>query len=252
MDFTGRVALVTGAASGIGEACAKTLATRSAAVVVADIDTVNGNRVVSEIRATGQVASFISTDVTNADQVDASVRHAVETHGGLHLAVNNAGIGCTPTPFHETPLETWDMLWAINLRGVMLCMRAELAHFVQHGGGAIVNMASGAGLKAAWGLGPYVMTKHGVIGLTRNASLEYANQGIRVNAIAPGPILTPAMRAFPQEQQDIWSAPVPMKRLGTPTEIAASVAFLLSDEASYTTGLIMENDGGYLQGPPPH
>jgi NAD(P)-dependent dehydrogenase (short-subunit alcohol dehydrogenase family) len=251
MDFTGKVALVTGAASGIGEACAKVLASHGAAVVVADIDVANGERVVGELRADGATASFWATDVADADHVEALMRHIIATHGGLHLAVNNAGIGCAPTLFHETPLETWDLLYGINLRGVMLCMRAELAHFVQHGGGAIVNTASGAGMKAAWGLAPYVMTKHGVIGLTRNAALEYADKGIRVNAVAPGPILTPAMRAFPQEQQDMWSAPVPMKRLGKPEEIGMSVAFLLSDDASYTNGLTMEIDGGYLQGPPP-
>lgn len=248
--FDGKVALVTGAASGIGEACAKRLAAEGAAVVVADVDAAGGDRVASEIVAAGGSAAFHLTDVTNDEQAAGVVDFAVSTFGGLQLAVNNAGIGTTPTLFHDTPIEVWDRLYAINLRGMMVCMRAELAHMVVNGGGAIVNMASGSGLKAGWGMAPYVMTKHGVVGLTRNAALDYANLGIRVNAVAPGPILTPAMRAFPEEQRAIWAAPVPMKRFGLPEEVAEAVAWLLSDHASFTTGTILETDGGFMQGPP--
>jgi NAD(P)-dependent dehydrogenase (short-subunit alcohol dehydrogenase family) len=251
MSFAGRVALVTGAASGIGEACAKRLAADGAAVVVADIDEVNGERVVGEIIGSGGRAAFCVTDVTNDEHTTRVVDFAVSRFGGLQLAVNNAGIGTMPTLFHETPIEVWDRLYAINLRGMMTCMRAELAHMVDHGGGAIVNMASGSGLKASWGMAPYVMTKHGVIGLTRNAAIDYANLGIRVNAVAPGPILTPAMLSFPEEQRTTWASPVPMKRFGLPEEVAEAVAWLLSDQASYTTGSVLDTDGGLTKGPPP-
>jgi NAD(P)-dependent dehydrogenase (short-subunit alcohol dehydrogenase family) len=250
MTFSGKVALVTGAASGIGEACAKTLAAEGAAVVVADVDQANGERVVAEITAAGGSASFAATDVSSPEQVDALVAHAVNTYGGLHLAVNNAGFGHHPAPLHEIPLETWDRLIAVNLRGTMLCMRAELAHFVANGGGAIVNMASGTGLKASAGLAAYVLSKHGVVGLTRNGALDYADRDIRVNAVAPGTIGTPAMRSFPEEQQAIWTRAIPQNRMGTPEEIADAVAFLLSDKAQFITGIVLEVDGGYMQASP--
>jgi NAD(P)-dependent dehydrogenase (short-subunit alcohol dehydrogenase family) len=250
MLFEDKVALVTGGASGIGEACAKHIAAEGSAVVVADLDEHGGARVVAEIEAAGGRASFWKTDVSEQAQVDAVVAHAVSTYGGLHLAVNNAGIGHAPAPLHEVPLETFDRLTAINLRGALLCLRAELAHMVDHGGGSIVNMASGTGLKASAGLAAYVMTKHGLVGLTRNAALDYATKGIRVNAVAPGTIATPQMQTFPQEQQDAWARMIPMGRLGTPDEIAESTVFLLSDKASFTSGVVLEADGVYMQGSP--
>jgi len=248
MRFADKVGLVTGGGMGIGEACAKRLASEGATMVIADIDATNGERVVEEIAASGGSASFRAVDVTDERAIVELVEYAVDTFGGLHLAVNNAGIGCTPTRFHEHPVETWDKLFALNTRGVMLCMRAEIAYMIDHGGGNIVNVASGAGLKPAYGMAPYVASKYAVVGMTRNAALDYATYGIRVNAVAPGPILTPAMMSFPEEQRNEWASPVPMKRFGAAQEVAASVAFLLSDDASYTTSVVLEVDGGHLQG----
>ncbi|MCU1346078.1 MAG: 2,5-dichloro-2,5-cyclohexadiene,4-diol dehydrogenase, partial [Acidimicrobiia bacterium] len=162
MFFSDKVAVVTGAASGLGEACARKLAAEGAAVVVADVDVDNGTRVVAEITALGGRSSFVATDVTQPEAVAAMVRHAIDTHGGLDLAVNNAGLGHTPAPFHELALETFDGLLALNLRGVILCMREELAQFVDLGPGAIVNMASVSGEKGSAGMGAYVATKHAV------------------------------------------------------------------------------------------
>ncbi|MCU1344908.1 MAG: 2,5-dichloro-2,5-cyclohexadiene,4-diol dehydrogenase, partial [Acidimicrobiia bacterium] len=150
-------------------------------------------------------------------------------------------------PFHELALETFDGLLALNLRGVILCMREELAHFVEQGRGAIVNMASVSGEKGSAGMGAYVATKHAVIGITRTAGIDYAARNIRVNAVAPGPIMTPAMRGYPQEQQDKWNRMVPMGRMGEASEIAEMVTFLLSDKAAFITATVMEVDGGYMQ-----
>lgn len=247
MLFTDKVALVTGAASGIGEATAKKLAAEGAAVVVADVDVDNGTRVATEVEAAGGTASFLRTDVSSEDDVRKLVHHTVATHGGLHLAVNNAGLGHAPAPLHEIPLETYDRIFSIDIRGVLLGMREELAHFVAHGGGAIVNMASGTGLKASAGLSAYVAAKHAVVGLTRNGAIDYATQNIRVNAVAPGTILTPQMQSYPQEQQDKWASLIPMGRVGTPEDIAEAVAFLLSESAAFITGTVMEVDGGYMQ-----
>ncbi len=247
MLFTDKVALVTGAASGIGEATAKKLAAEGAAVVIADVDVDNGTRVATEVEAAGGTASFLRTDVSSEDDVRKLVHHTVATHGGLHLAVNNAGLGHTPAPLHEIPLETYDRIFSIDIRGVLLGIREELAHFVAHGGGAIVNMASGTGLKASAGLSAYVAAKHAVVGLTRNGAIDYATQNIRVNAVAPGTILTPQMQSYPQEQQDKWASLIPMGRMGTPEDIAEAVAFLLSDSAAFITGTVMEVDGGYMQ-----
>lgn len=247
MLLEGKSALITGASSGIGEATAKRMAREGASVLVADVNDEGGRRVVDEITAEGGIAAFLYVDVTDADQVDAMVADAVSQWGRLDLAVNNAGLAEQPGPMHELGIEAWNKTISIDLTGTFLCMRAELNQFVAQGGGVIVNTASGAGLKATPHLTAYSAAKHGVVGLTRTASIEYVKQNIRVNAVAPGTILTPAMQNFGEDQLKVWSELMPSGRLGTTDEVAAAIVWLLSDQASYTTGSVLEIDGGYMQ-----
>jgi NAD(P)-dependent dehydrogenase (short-subunit alcohol dehydrogenase family) len=247
MDFESKVAVVTGASSGIGEATAKRLAAHGAAVVIADIDEAGGERVVGEITGNGGRAAFRFTDVASEDDVHALMDFTVSTYGGLHLAHNNAAIGHMPTALHELSTDVFDSVTSIGLRGTFFCMRAEIAHMIDHGGGAIVNTASAAGLKAASGVHAYVATKHAVVGLTRNAGLDYASDGIRVNAVAPGTIRTPLISDLPAELQERWTSTIPMGRMGSPEEVASVATFLLSDAAKFITATVVEIDGAYGQ-----
>jgi len=247
MLLEGKSVLITGASSGIGETTAKRMAREGASVLVADVNDEGGKRVVDEITTDGGTAVFLHVDVTDEAQVDAMVAEAVSRWGRLDLAVNNAGLAEQPGPMHELSTEAWSKTIAIDLTGTFLCMRAELRQFVTQGGGAIVNTASGAGLKATPHLTAYSAAKHGVVGLTRTAAIEYVKQNIRVNAVAPGTILTPAMKNFGDDQLKVWSELMPSGRLGTTEEVAAGIVWLLSDQASYTTGSVLEIDGGYMQ-----
>jgi NAD(P)-dependent dehydrogenase (short-subunit alcohol dehydrogenase family) len=247
----GRVALVTGAASGIGRASALAFAADGARVVVADVSDEQGRETVDLIESAGGEAMFVPADVASRGDVEALVRAAVETYGRLDCAHNNAGIeGASPpgTMFHEYPDELWDQVLSINLKGVWLCMRAEIIQMLAQGGGAIVNTASIAGLVGGFG-GAYSAAKHGVVGLTKVAALEYATRGIRVNAVCPGGIRTPMLeRVFARrpETEQAFIAGEPVGRLGTPEEIAAAVVWLCSDGASFLTGVALPVDGGWV------
>jgi hypothetical protein len=246
MSLAGKGVVVTGAASGIGRATAGHLATLGVRVVVSDIDEDGGRTVVEEIRSTGGTAEFVACDVSDEDSVQQLVARSVAVLDGLDLAVNNAGIGHEPGDLHELSVADWDKVLSVDLRGTFLCMRAELKVMTEAGHGGIVNMASNAGVKNAPGMAAYTAAKHGVVGLTKNAALRYARRNIRVNAICPGTIATPGIAAFPEETRRQWGEMIPMGRIGTPEEVARSVAFLLSDESSFLTGVPLLVDGGLM------
>ena len=239
-------ALVTGAGSGLGRAIAPRLAKDGANVVVSDISDEGGATTVDSIRAAGGKATFIQADVSDADSVEALISRSVEYLGGLDLAVNNAGIAHTPGDLHELSIAEWDSVMGVDLRGTFLCMRGELAHMVGAGHGKIVNMASNAGAKNAPGMAAYTAAKHGVVGLTKNAALQYARRNIQVNAVGPGTILTEGIIAFGADQQEKWADLIPVGRMGKPEEVAAAVAYLLSDEAGFVTGHTLLIDGGLM------
>ena len=247
--FVGKVALVTGASSGIGRAAALAFAREGAKVVTADVTVEGGEETVSLIKKTGGEAIFVKTNVANTTEVEAMVNAAVSTYGRLDCAYNNAGISGKSQSIVDTTEENWDRIIAINLTGVWLCMKYEIPVLLKTGGGAIVNTASDAGLAGVKRLGAYVASKHGVVGLTKTAALECAKNGIRVNAVCPGPIETPMLMKgtdrFPQMIPKMVKAQ-PNGRLGKPEEIAEAAVWLCSDAASFVTGLAMPVDGGFM------
>ena len=245
----GQVALVTGGSGGIGRATALEFARQGARVVVSDLLVEAGQETVRLIGATGGQATFIKADVTRAAQVETLVGQTVETYGRLDCAFNNAGIegGMAKTGDYEE--ERWAQVIGINLKGVWLCMKYEIQHMLGHGGGAIVNTASVAGL-VGFRYGPaYVASKHGVNGLTKTAALEYAKAGIRVNAVCPGVIRTPMFERGLQKNPDLeerFAGVHPVGRIGQPEEIARAVVWLCSPAASFVTGTQLPVDGGFV------
>ena len=238
----GRVAVVTGASSGIGEATARELARLGASVVLAARRTDRLAAIVSDIAAAGGRAHAIGTDTTKADDLRRMVETAIERFGHLDYAVNNAGVPGR-RPFMEIDVEEFDRVMEVNVRGVFLAMQAEIPALLRNGGGAIVNTASVAGIIAVPGLSSYVTSKWAVVGMTKSVALEYATHNIRINAVAPGATDTPMLASGTQAQRDFLASLAPMKRICAPIEIARSIIFLLAD-ATYTTGIALAADGG--------
>ena len=247
--FEGKVALVTGGASGIGRASALAFARHGAKVIIADTATGGGEETVRMIKEAGGEALFVEADVTKAADIEALVDKAVATYGRLEYAHNNAGIEGMVASTADYTEEVWDRTIATNLKGVWLCMRYEIRQMLRQGGGVIINTSSGAGLKGASDLPAYVSSKHGVVGLTRSAALEYAKAGIRINAVCPGIIRTSMFERLhlgdPQGEEKAV-ARIPLGRLGTPDDVANAVLWLCSDASSYISGHALVVDGALL------
>ncbi|UJQ93825.1 SDR family NAD(P)-dependent oxidoreductase [Mariluticola halotolerans] len=246
ISFTNKTAIVTGGGSGIGETVSLELAASGANVIVADMDTSGADKVVKTIRQKGGNAESFEIDVTDASACEAMVAFAIKTYGGLHLAVNNAGIGGPAAPIGEYPVDGWEKVISVNLNGVFNCVRYQIPAMLEAGGGAIVNMASILGTVGFANSSAYTAAKHGVVGMTKAAALEYAARNIRINAVGPGFIDTPLLSAnLDQAALDGLASLHPVGRIGTPEEVSALTCFLLSDRASFINGSYHRVDGAY-------
>ncbi len=245
-QFKDKVAIVTGAASGIGATLARQLAAAGASVAVTDIDAEGAKSLAGSITAEGGAAIAITVDVTSPEQIEAAIGRTRAEFGALHLAVNNAGIGGASAPVGEYPLDGWRKVIATNLDSVFYGLRYQLPAIEAAGGGAVVNIASILGSVGFANSSAYVAAKHGVVGLTRSAAIEYAQRGVRINSIGPGFIDTPLLsKNLEPAMLTAIAAMHPVGRLGTPDEVAALALFLLSDAASFITGSYHLVDGGY-------
>lgn len=245
--LAGKVAIVTGSASGIGRASALAFSREGARVVIADWNEEGGEETRRMVQDAGGEAVFVRADVSHAADVKNMVDTAVGTYGRLDCAYNNAGIGCGPTLLCDYDDNEWTRVIDVNLRGVYLCMKYEIPAMLSAGGGAIANTSSAAGLVALAYVAPYVAAKHGVVGLTKAAALDYATQGIRVNAICPGTIRTPLVQQWLDkhpEDEEAWTKVAPMERMADPMEVAEMAVWLCSDRASFVTGQAIAVDGG--------
>ena len=252
-SLTGKVALVTGSGRGLGQSCANLLARDGARVVIADINAESGEAAAALIRANGGEASFVRADVSREDSVAAMVAHAIDTFGGLDLAINNAvsDLG-RRTPLAEIELADWERLMSVNFTGVFLCMKHEIRAMQASGGGAVVNIGSGNEHTAKAGLSWYLAAKQGIYAMTKCAALDYGEAGIRINAVAPGPMWTPLLRetvARNPGHEQAHVAHVPLRRICEPEEVAEAAVWLCSPAASFVTGVTLSADGGYVLGP---
>lgn len=249
----GQTVVITGAAAGIGRATALCFAAEGAQVVVSDIDSKGATETVAQIVTEGGTATMVPADVSNPADVKNLIDQSVSAYGKLDCAVNNAGIEGEMEPFVDQTDDNFDAITSVNLKGTFLCLRAEIAAMLETGGGTIVNVSSVAGLIGFPGLAPYVASKHGVAGLTKNAALEYARSGIRVNAVCPGGIDTRMLDSLAQQATDgkqstseLMDPLHPIGRIGTPLEVAELIVWLCSPRASFMTGSIIPVDGGFV------
>lgn len=248
-SMNGKVAIVTGAAAGIGRATAMAFAKEGAKVVVADVTAPGGEETVNCIRRGGGDAIFVQTNVAIESEVASLIKATIDAYGRLDYAFNNAGIEGAIAPAAEYPVEMWDRVLGVNVTGAWLCMKAEIPEMLKHGGGAIVNCSSVAGLVGSKGLAAYVASKHGLAGLTKVTALDYAQSGLRVNAVCPGVIDTAMIDRVTGGDAAAEKGFVAMEsvgRMGTPDEVAATVIWLCSDASSFVTGQALAVDGGFV------
>lgn len=246
MILAGKVAVVTGGGSGMGRATALAIAQAGASVVIGNRNPKQGEEVVQAIQAAGGQAVFQKTDVTQAADVAGLIERAVKEFGKLDLAFNNAGVDGSHVPLAEQSEEEVSFILNVNIKGVWLCMKYEIEQMLNNGSGAIVNNSSIFGLNGYPGWSIYAATKHAVTGMTKSAALEYAQKGIRINAVGPGPIETPLLEKGTSGDPHSYASFVPMGRIGQPQEVAKAVVWLCSDEASFVTGHTLPVDGGVV------